>query len=433
MEIDIIMNENSIFLDYITGHYETSMDRALLAEKHPLWKRSCPDFTDNDFIRFGLLRGISPVDSGRHFLQLTEEVIGEFCPHSTYYKALQSPRRMNMLKAIEKQSYELHCENMKLEGVDYLKQFLALDDYTVYAADGHFVDHACHTPKGSNGKVFAAGFIYAMNLKNGLLKPLCCVTNGTIKHQEIPVLRQYIEQENNEKKKSVKHLYVYDKAATDYIWWNRQKNHQNYMISVLKENSTAVLLKEISFDKKAEINIGVESYGTYKSQGVIFSVVKYRDPETGTLYEFVSTLPESIEPGIIALLYYKRWTVEKAFNNNKSNLKEKKAWSSNMNSLNNEMRFTAMSYNIMRVFEEISKVQEPEKIHPSEKKYTEALNIRDKKAKKHGFFVNPFHYQERITRISSYTIRAIQNSIVTGKSLVSLMSQLLGKLVPRMI
>ena len=85
----------------------------------------------------------------------------------------------------------------------------------------------------------------------------------------------------------------------------------------------------------------------------------------------------------------------------------------------------------MRVFEETSKTQDPDKIHPSEKKYTDTLKKRDLDAKQ-GFFVNPLLYQERITRISSYTIRAIQNAMVTGKSLVSLMSQLLGKLLPRL-
>ncbi|WP_221901182.1 hypothetical protein [Bathymodiolus platifrons methanotrophic gill symbiont] len=33
------------------------------------------------------------------------------------------------------------------------------------------------------------------------------------------------------------------------------------------------------------------------------------------------------------MLYFKRWTIEKAFNNSKSNLKETKAWSSDNNSL----------------------------------------------------------------------------------------------------
>jgi len=82
------------------------------------------------------------------------------------------------------------------------------------------------------------------------------------------------------------------------------------------------------------------------------------------------------------MLYFKRWTIEKAFNNRKSDLKEKKAWSSDFNALKNQMRFTSMTYNLMRVFEEISKRQDPERVHPSDKKYTKALEKRDQVAKK---------------------------------------------------
>jgi hypothetical protein len=38
------------------------MDRALLAERHPLWARSCPELNDIDFIRLGLLRCISALN-----------------------------------------------------------------------------------------------------------------------------------------------------------------------------------------------------------------------------------------------------------------------------------------------------------------------------------------------------------------------------------
>ncbi len=106
-----------------------------------------------------------------------------------------------------------------------------------------------------------------------------------------------------------------------------------------------------------------------KTRGVRFNVNHYRDPETQKLYRFITTLPTSITPGIIAILYYKRWTIEKAYNNSKSNLKEKKAWSSSLKSLNNQIRLTTMTYNLMRVCEEISKVQNPTLIHPSDKKY----------------------------------------------------------------
>jgi hypothetical protein len=139
-----------------------------------------------------------------------------------------------------------------------------------------------------------------------------------------------------------------------------------------------------------------------------------------------------MSPGIIALLYYKRWTIEKAFNNSKSDLKETKAWSSDRNALKNQMRLTAISYNLMRVFEELSKRQHPAFIHPSDKKYRKALEKRQQAAKQKGGFVNPLLFQARIVRISSYTIRAVQNAIITGKSLASFLSTLVARLVPRM-
>jgi hypothetical protein len=426
-----MMKNTATLTDYIADHCYKSMEKALAAERYPLWKRDCPELEDTDFTRQGLLRCISAVDSGRHFLQTMEEVQDERIPHSTYFKSLKSSRRVNMLEALEKQSYWLHGEALASQGVDYLKSFPELDEYTVEAADGHFMDHACHTEKGDNGKVYAAGFIYAMNLRNGLLRPLCCVTNGTRRHHEIPVLRRHLEKLNKKKNPVEKSLYIYDKAVTDYAWWDQQKAHNHYMISMLKENSVATFVEAIPFDEKNDINSGIEGYSRYENAGITFSIVDYRDPETQQCHRFITTLPISINPGTIAMLYYKRWTIEKAFNNSKSNLKEKKAWSSNRNALNNQMRFTAMTYNLMRVLEELSKRQQTGLIHPSDKKYTDTLEKRQQSAKKRGAFVNPLFFQERIVRISSYTIRAAQNAIITGKSLLSLMSALVARLVPR--
>jgi len=173
------MNKNITLNNHIISHCHQSMEIALSAERHPLWARSCPEMSDIDFLRFGLLRCIGHVDSGRHFLQTTDNIYDVELPLSTYFNSLKSPRRTSMLEALEKQSYILHCGTLASHGIDYLQQFPELDQYTVEAADGHFIDHACHTEKGANGKVYAAGFIYSMNLRNGLLKPLCCVTNGT--------------------------------------------------------------------------------------------------------------------------------------------------------------------------------------------------------------------------------------------------------------
>ena len=81
----------------------------------------------------------------------------------------------------------------------------------------------------------------------------------------------------------------------------------------------------------------------------------------------------------------------------------------------------------MRVCEELSKIQNPTLIHPSDKKYTKALEKRQKMVRKNGGFVNPLLFQARIVRISSYTI---QNAIITGMSLFDLMRALMARLVP---
>ncbi|WP_221894952.1 hypothetical protein [Bathymodiolus japonicus methanotrophic gill symbiont] len=56
-------NSDSPISEHIHQHCNESMERALLAERHPLWARSCPELKDIDFIRLGLLRCIVSVNS----------------------------------------------------------------------------------------------------------------------------------------------------------------------------------------------------------------------------------------------------------------------------------------------------------------------------------------------------------------------------------
>ena len=58
------------------------------------------------------------------------------------------------------------------------------------------------------------------------------------------------------------------------------------------------------------------------------------------------------------------------------------------------MRLTAMTYNLMRVLEEVSKIQAPELIHPSDKKYTKALEKRDRAAKKKAVLLTRYFFNQ---------------------------------------
>ncbi len=97
------MRKDLTLSEHIQQHCNESMERALSAERHPLWVRSCPELNDIDFIRLGFLRCISAVDSGRHFPQTNEEIYGQSLLHSTYFKLLKSHRRTSMLEAFEQQ------------------------------------------------------------------------------------------------------------------------------------------------------------------------------------------------------------------------------------------------------------------------------------------------------------------------------------------
>ena len=151
--------------EYLTDHCHLSMSNALAAERHPLWVRSCDTLDDISFVSHGIRRCITPFNSGRHYLQVTDEVYNKPISHSNYFDSLKSRRRMLMVKAIEKQSYLNHCDTLVNSGINYLKQFPEFNGYRVEAADGHYIKHACHTEKNDKEKVFSTGFIYALDQK----------------------------------------------------------------------------------------------------------------------------------------------------------------------------------------------------------------------------------------------------------------------------
>ncbi len=86
------MTELMTIEEYITDHCNVSMEKAIAAEYFTLWKRSCDAIDDVTFSHHGLLRCISAVHSGRHYLQVTNEIYDETICHSSYFNALKSPR-----------------------------------------------------------------------------------------------------------------------------------------------------------------------------------------------------------------------------------------------------------------------------------------------------------------------------------------------------
>ena len=77
--------------------------------------------------------------------------------------------------------------------------------------------------------------------------------------------------------------------------------------------------------------------------------VIYTDPATGRGFTFITNLPRSIPPGVIAQLYRMRWDAEKVFDELKNKLGEKKGWASSPNAKAMQASFLCMAHNLIEV------------------------------------------------------------------------------------
>jgi len=93
------MDKNLSIPDLIRQHCGDSMKNAPTAVRYTTWERNYPELSDTDFTYFGLLRCMTPVDSGRHFIQNTKQLHDIPYPHSTYFGAFHSKRCKSMLEA----------------------------------------------------------------------------------------------------------------------------------------------------------------------------------------------------------------------------------------------------------------------------------------------------------------------------------------------
>jgi hypothetical protein len=106
----------------------------------------------------GLSRVLSNVKSGREFLQEQMEVAGEKTTRQTIFDALHSARRLNFIRDCSEQfariAQWLGGESMP----DQLVDFPELDDWNVYAVDGHCIEHASHSSRSEKGTFIPAGY-----------------------------------------------------------------------------------------------------------------------------------------------------------------------------------------------------------------------------------------------------------------------------------
>ncbi len=139
--------QNKIFMANPQHHHDTlnSLFFNDLIEIYPSSERAyhCTSISDLDYAKLGVLRCISHAKTGHEFLQHHADQGEADIDPGHFFKALKSPRRLANITSLN----ALLLPVMRRRCDDPFARFGELDDFDIYAADGHYQHAATHDPK----------------------------------------------------------------------------------------------------------------------------------------------------------------------------------------------------------------------------------------------------------------------------------------------
>ena len=323
----------------------------------------CQALTDLDFIEMGTVRSLSDSDTGRDFVQRHADHGRLNIGLDLFFKSLKSQRRIDNLYSVN----QLVKPLLDQDADDPFVEITELNNFAIYAGDGHFHRAAVHDPKDTDknrkGRKLATGHFFLLNLRTLHLNHL-----GTSdlrderkgEHDMHLIKRTDFETLRGDEPKGRKVLLVWHRAGIDFQFWHKAKTTSGlYFISREKSNMKLIRCGHKPFDRDDERNKGVvsdEQVGPGSGGNMLRRIV-YIDPETGAEYKFITT-EMTLPPGIICLLYKARWSIEKVFDEVKNKLREAKSWGSGDNSKTAHALFICLAHNLMVLLEQHLKTSE---------------------------------------------------------------------------
>jgi hypothetical protein len=378
--------------------------------------RQCPELEDRDFLFEGVVRVLGAYDSGRAWLQHQREQARAHTARSTAFDALNSQRRHTTVTEATEALQRRLVRELAAAGVDHLADFPELAVWNVLAADGHAVEHAAHAAHDERGRHVPDAGLYTLDLRTGLsafLKPVA--GNGHHAH-EWPAFKASVRH-----LRSVLHtLWIVDRAFIDNGGWDRLRRQGIYQITRLKENMYPVEEQPIRFDRADPVNTGVRRFARVRFHGVagFFLLVDFRDPETGQRYQFLSSLPETFRPGLIAWLYLLRWKIEKLYDTFKNKLHQTKAWANSAAAAAIRPLFISMTYNLLLWLQHRLRVDFGIADEKVARKFDVHLTERTEVALAVDRAVHPLHattLPRRMAQMSAQFIRCVANHLFVPK------------------
>ena len=379
----------------------------------PTLERHLPDlaFSDADFVALGVRRINTFHPSGRSFLQSARQCEVTGVSLRAYFGAVGSPRRLAML-------HELNaalCATLPLRA-DRFAAFPQLAGRDVLALDGHDVRHATHEPpaslaQGGEKVPDTLTGVFLRDLRTGAARVLA-QTQGHQHEWAAVKARPWSDFLWRPHAKGT--ILVIDPVAVDFAFLRAAKCKAS--ITVITRTKTNLVVREarpLAWDQRARCNQGVLSDERVRfGEPGEFRRIRYQDPESGEVYEFLTT-EFHLPPGIIAQLYRLRWDIEKFFDVCEQLLAEARAWGTGPVAAQVQNEFLVLTHNLMLRLSGQLEAEEGIRDQKVEAKYAAALKARQAKARARGRSVSAWvRALRRITRWSSQFTRWLQDAIV---------------------
>lgn len=302
--------------------------------------------TDEQFLRLGVLRALEADESGRAFVQARVDG-AEPLARSTWFDALQSTRRLSMLEEVATASYRVF--ERELEGRDWLGEFPELRDHPIWAVDGHQIAHATHSPRDAKTNYTPSGMIYGLCLHSGMMRPLARFQGDAKRRHEWPVFKENWRRWLVGEPRPLMPIIVADPAYVDNLHWQFEKiKKQAMIITREKDNMKPEVYGPNGFDRDDPVNLGVEGDELAGYSNSVLRRIRYRDPATGEDFVFLTTC-NHLRPGVVALLYFLRWKIEKAYDVFKNKFKVTKAWAVGPTAATTQAHFVALLHNLLTI------------------------------------------------------------------------------------
>lgn len=369
------------------------------------------DFSDSEFITLGIHRINSRHPSGRSFLQSVRQCEVTDVSLRAYFGAASSSRRLAMI-------HELNTTLSRgiVAPVDRFAKFPELAGRDVLALDGHDVRHATHEPpattaSGRREVPDTVTGVFLRNLRSGAARVLA-QTDGHQHEWAAVKERPWSDFLWHPDAKGT--ILVIDPVAVDFGFLRGAKFKGGAtVITRTKANLVVREVRPLEWDKEDSRNQGVLSDERVRfGEPGEFRRIRYQDPETGEVYEFLTT-EFHLPPGIIAQLYRLRWDIEKFFDACENLLAEGRAWGVGPVPAQVQNEFLVLTHNLLLLLSGRLEADEGIRDEKVEAKYDAALKLRIKAALLEGKKVSPWvRVLRRITRWSSQFTRWIQDAIV---------------------